>query len=46
MRFTSLHTMCGVTAVAIMGSCAMATAAPLPPGSHTEKWIDLQAGDA
>lgn len=45
MRFTSLHTMCGVTAVAIMGSCAMATAAPLPPGSHTEKWIDLQAGE-
>lgn len=21
-----------------------ATAAPLPPGSHTEKWIDLRAG--
>lgn len=45
MRFTSLHTMCGVIAVAMLGTCAMATAAPLQPGSRTEKWIDLQAGE-
>ena len=45
MRFISLHTMYGVTAVAMLGSCATATAAPLPPGSHTEKWIDLRAGE-
>lgn len=45
MRFSSLHTMCGVTAVAILGSCAMATAAPLQPGAHAEKWIDLRAGE-
>jgi hypothetical protein len=44
MRFSSLQTMCGLTAVAVLGSCATATAAPLQPGSHTEKWIDLQAG--
>ncbi|OBC00346.1 hypothetical protein A5782_21145 [Mycobacterium sp. 852002-40037_SCH5390672] len=29
----------------MLGSCAMATAAPLQQGSHTEKWIDLQAGE-
>ena len=45
MRFISLHTMYGVTAVAMLGSCATATAAPLPPGSHTEKWIDLRDGE-
>lgn len=45
MRFSSLHTMCGVTAVAMLGSCAMAGAAPLQPGSHIEKWIDLRAGE-
>lgn len=44
MRFSSLHTMCALTAVAMSGSCATATAAPLQPGSHSEKWIDLQAG--
>ncbi|WP_459969511.1 hypothetical protein [Mycobacterium sp. MUNTM1] len=45
MRFSSLHTMCGVTTVAMLGSCAMATAAPLQPGAHTEKWIDLRPGE-
>jgi hypothetical protein len=45
MRLTSLHTMCGVTAVAMMGSCAVAGAAPLQPGSQTEKWIDLRVGE-
>lgn len=44
MRFSSLHTMCALTAVAMSGSCATATAAPLQPGSHSEKWIDLRAG--
>ncbi|WP_372510287.1 hypothetical protein [Mycobacterium paraseoulense] len=28
-----------------LGWCATATAAPFPQGSHTEKWIDLQAGE-
>lgn len=45
MRFSSLHTMCCVTAVAILGSCATAAAAPLQPGAHTEKWIDLRTGE-
>lgn len=45
MRVARLHTMCRLTAVALLGSCAMATAAPLPHGSHTAKWIDLQAGE-
>lgn len=45
MRFSSLHTMCALTAVAMLGSCATATAAPLQPGSHSEKWIDLRAGE-
>lgn len=44
MRVWSLHTLCGLTAVAMLGFCATATAAPVP-GSHTEKWIDLQAGE-
>jgi hypothetical protein len=37
--------MFGLTAVAMLASCAMAAATPLQPGSHTEKWIDLQAGE-
>lgn len=45
MRISRLHTMVGLTALAVSGSCAMAAAAPLQPGSHTEKWIDLQAGE-
>jgi hypothetical protein len=45
MRFSSLHTVCALTAVAMSGSCATATAAPLQPGSHSEKWIDLRAGE-
>ncbi len=50
MRVLSLHRICGLTAVAMLGFCTTATtatdatAAPLPPGSHTEKWIALQAG--
>ncbi|OBF71365.1 hypothetical protein A5750_02285 [Mycobacterium sp. 852002-51613_SCH5001154] len=39
-----LYALGGLTAVAILGLCATATAAPSPPGSHTEKWIDLQTG--
>ncbi|MEB4210799.1 hypothetical protein [Mycobacterium sp. 94-17] len=31
--------------MALSGSCAIATAAPTQPGSHTEKWIDLRAGE-
>ena len=45
MWFTGLHTMCGLTAVAMLGSCAVVGAAPLQPGSHTEKWIDLRVGE-
>lgn len=45
MRFSSLQTMCALTVVAMSGSCATATAAPLQPGSHSEKWIDLRAGE-
>ncbi|RAV07265.1 hypothetical protein DQP57_19410 [Mycobacterium colombiense] len=37
--------MFGLIAAAMFGSCAMATAAPLQPGAHTEKWIDLRAGE-
>ncbi|WP_406815141.1 hypothetical protein [Mycobacterium sp. M23085] len=44
MRFSRLHTMCGLAAAAMLSSSAMATAAPLQPGSHTEKWIELQTG--
>lgn len=42
MRISRLHPV-GVL-IAVTVSCATATAAPLPPGSHTEKWIDLRAG--
>lgn len=45
MRISRLHTVFGLIAAAMLGSCAMATAAPLQPGSHTEKWIELQAGE-
>lgn len=50
MRVLSLRTMYGLTAMAMLGSGATATAttataAPAPVGSHTEKWIDLQAGE-
>ncbi|OBB86555.1 hypothetical protein A5781_05780 [Mycobacterium sp. 852002-30065_SCH5024008] len=40
----ALYPACGLTAAAMLGLCATATAAPSPPGSHTEKWIDLQTG--
>lgn len=42
MRVSRLHPV-GVLAVAAV-LMPTATAAPLPPGSHTEKWIDLRAG--
>ena len=41
----ALYAVCGLTAVATLGLCATATAAPSPQSSHTEKWIDLQAGE-
>ena len=42
MRMPSLHAVCGLTAVVVLGG-GNATAAPL--GSHTEKWINLQVGE-
>lgn len=50
MRVSSLRAVGVLTVAAVLGSCTTAatagtaTAAPLPSGSHTEKWIDLQAG--
>jgi hypothetical protein len=41
----ALYPVCGLAAAATLGFCATATAAPSPQGSHTEKWIDLQAGE-
>jgi len=42
----SLHALCGLTAVALLGACAtVAGAAPAPHGPRTEKWIDLQVGE-
>jgi hypothetical protein len=46
MRVRSLHALCALSAVALLGAGATnATAAPLPQSSRTEKWIDLQVGD-
>ncbi|MEB3982488.1 hypothetical protein OQ968_14585 [Mycobacterium sp. 663a-19] len=50
MRTPSLHALCGLAASALLGACATisavtAVAAPAPPDSRTEKWIDLQVGD-
>ncbi|MBV8787441.1 MAG: hypothetical protein JOZ00_12215 [Mycobacterium sp.] len=45
MRNRSLHAVCGAAAIALLGACATATAAPAPLSRHTEKWIDLQVGD-
>src|ERR1700761_153139 len=47
MRARSLHALCGIAASALVAACATvtATAAPAPPGSRTEKWIDLQVGE-
>lgn len=42
MRVSRLHPV-GALALAVL-LMPTATAAPLPPGSHTEKWIDLRAG--
>ena len=41
----ALYPVCGLAAAAVLGLCAPATAAPWRQGSHTEKWIDLQAGE-
>ncbi len=41
----ALYPVCGLAAAAVLGLCATATAAPWQQGSHTEKWIDLQAGE-
>jgi len=47
MRARSLHALCGLAASVLLAACATVTAAaaPAPPGSRTEKWIDLQVGD-
>jgi len=47
MRVRNLHALCGVAASAVLTACTTvtATAAPAPPGSRTEKWIDLQVGE-
>lgn len=45
MRVLGLHPVCVLAAAVTLGPCAMAVAAPLQPGSHTEKWIDLRAGE-
>lgn len=41
----ALYAVCGLAALAMLGARATATAAPTPSGSHTEKWIDLRAGE-
>jgi hypothetical protein len=41
----ALYPVSGLAAVATLGFCATAAAAPSPQGSHIEKWIDLQAGE-
>jgi hypothetical protein len=56
----SLHMVCGLAAISLLGACASngshagpssstapakAPAAPALLSSHTEKWINLQAGD-
>ncbi|KKC02621.1 hypothetical protein AWC17_02795 [Mycobacterium nebraskense] len=41
----ALYAVCGLTALAMLGFCATANAAPSPQGAHAEKWIDLQAGE-
>src|ERR1700757_4875586 len=47
MRVRSLHAWCGLAASALLAVCptVSAGAAPAPPGPHTVKWIDLQAGN-
>jgi len=41
-----VHALCGLTAGTVLVACApSALAAPSPPGSHTEKWIDLEVGE-
>jgi hypothetical protein len=46
MRIQGFAALSGLAAVSLLTSCAAtALATPSPPGSHTEKWIDLQAGE-
>lgn len=45
MRASRLHPVGALAVAAMVGSAAAATAAPSPPGSHTEKWIDLRVGE-
>ena len=48
MRVLSLRAASVLATASMLAFCAIApgaTAAPLPSGSHTEKWIDLQAGE-
>jgi hypothetical protein len=46
MRIQGFAALSGLTAVSLLISCAAtALATPSPPDSHTEKWIDLQAGE-
>lgn len=47
MRVLSPHALCGLAASGLLAACATVTAvaAPSPPGSRTEKWIDLQVGE-
>lgn len=45
MRTSPLHPVGVLVVAAMLGPCAAAVATPLPPGSHTEKWIDLRAGE-
>lgn len=45
MRTSPLHPVGVLVVAAMLGACAAAIAVPLPPGSHTEKWIDLRAGE-
>ncbi len=40
-----LHALCVLLAGTLTAACATVSAAPAPTGSHTEKWIDLRAGE-
>lgn len=45
MRTSPLYPVGVLVVAAMLSPCAAAVATPLPPGSHTEKWIDLRAGE-
>jgi hypothetical protein len=40
-----LHGLCALAATSLLAACPTATAAPAPVGPHSEKWIDLRAGE-